>query len=179
VSFAGQGATTPIPPDSELETHGALIGAIHFRILNVFDLSKPEENKALYRLANRLHIRTRESAGARPAAVSRAAIVSRGACSMRPSATQGARLSVRRHYPGSSPTMANALTWKLSRATCGLCSRAFLSVARAERIDLYMKSRRRTYSAMEDHRVRAYQDCGSHGYAPGYRDQNVWAAAGE
>ncbi len=40
---------------------GATIDRIEYRRANVFDLSNPEENNWLYRLANRLHVRTRES----------------------------------------------------------------------------------------------------------------------
>lgn len=38
------------------------IGTISIRVSDIFDTSKPGENKSLYRLANRLHIDTRESA---------------------------------------------------------------------------------------------------------------------
>ena len=41
---------------------GDHIGTITFRISDIFDTSKPGENKALYRLANRLHIDTKEDA---------------------------------------------------------------------------------------------------------------------
>jgi len=41
---------------------GDRIGTITFRIGDIFDTTKPGENKALYRLANRLHIDTREQA---------------------------------------------------------------------------------------------------------------------
>lgn len=44
----------------ELEAEGAVIGNITFRRQNVFDLSIPKENKSIYRLANRLHIVTKE-----------------------------------------------------------------------------------------------------------------------
>jgi outer membrane protein assembly factor BamA len=50
-----------IPPVAELEAAGATIGEIIFDTENVFDLSKPTENNALYRLANRWHIVTRQS----------------------------------------------------------------------------------------------------------------------
>lgn len=49
-----------IPDGAALEEAGAIIGEITFERHNVFDLSIPEENNALYRLANRLHIVTRE-----------------------------------------------------------------------------------------------------------------------
>jgi outer membrane protein assembly factor BamA len=41
---------------------GARIGTISVTVHDIFDTSKPGENKALYRLANRLHVDTRESA---------------------------------------------------------------------------------------------------------------------
>ncbi len=45
----------------ELERVGATIRAINIEIDNVFDLSDPNENKKLYRWANKVHIRTRPS----------------------------------------------------------------------------------------------------------------------
>ena len=73
-AYAGTGSTTePIPPaataersseipgDAELEASGVLIGNITFDRQNVFDTTQPAENKALYRLANRWHIVTRQS----------------------------------------------------------------------------------------------------------------------
>lgn len=56
--------TTPtpdVPAPQDLEAAGALIGTISIDNQNIFDLSDPREDKRLYRLANRLHIRTRES----------------------------------------------------------------------------------------------------------------------
>ena len=50
-----------MPKPAELEAAGAVIGEIIFDRQNVFDLSNPDENNALYRLANRWHIVTRES----------------------------------------------------------------------------------------------------------------------
>ena len=47
--------------DAELEASGAVIGQILVDNDNIFDLDDPEEDKALFRLANRLHIRTRPS----------------------------------------------------------------------------------------------------------------------
>jgi len=44
-----------------LELGGALIGPVSIRIDNVFDPSNPEEDKPLYRWANRVHMRTRQS----------------------------------------------------------------------------------------------------------------------
>jgi outer membrane protein assembly factor BamA len=56
------GSATAPNSQSELERLGATIRAIHITVDNVFDLSNPDENKRLYRWANRVHIRTRESA---------------------------------------------------------------------------------------------------------------------
>lgn len=50
-----------VPDDSKLEALGAVIGTITFVRMNVFDMSQKGENNSLYRLANRLHIMTRES----------------------------------------------------------------------------------------------------------------------
>ncbi len=41
---------------------GESIGSISVRVRDIFDTSKPGENKAVYRLANRLHVDTREDA---------------------------------------------------------------------------------------------------------------------
>lgn len=49
-----------LPDNQTLESNGAVIGQIVLDRANVFDLTDPEENNALYRLANRLHIVTRE-----------------------------------------------------------------------------------------------------------------------
>ena len=51
-----------LPTPGELESAGAIIGEIIFDQQNVFDTTKPGENNALYRLANRWHIVTRDSA---------------------------------------------------------------------------------------------------------------------
>lgn len=53
-------ATDPLDP-ARLEAEQVVIGAIVLDKQNVFDLSNPEEDKALYRLANRLHIVTKDS----------------------------------------------------------------------------------------------------------------------
>lgn len=50
-----------LPSAQELEASGAIIGRIIFAKQNVFDTSVPSENNALYRLANRWHIVTRDS----------------------------------------------------------------------------------------------------------------------
>ncbi len=48
-----------LPTPRELEAAGAVIGDIRIVNVNVFDLNDPKDNKALFRLANRLHILTR------------------------------------------------------------------------------------------------------------------------
>jgi hypothetical protein len=52
-------AAPAIPNAAELERLGAVIGEVFIYNENIFDLEDPEENKQLYRLANKLHIRTR------------------------------------------------------------------------------------------------------------------------
>lgn len=66
LSFAARAATAgnaaaALPDEATLQAAGARIGEITIRSLQIFDLDDPRENKALYRAANRLHIRTRES----------------------------------------------------------------------------------------------------------------------
>ena len=61
------GADTPpalqqrgdVPSDVELERAGAVIGTIDVDNQDIFDPRDPREDKALYRLANRLHVETR------------------------------------------------------------------------------------------------------------------------
>ena len=48
------------PPRAALEEAGATIRAIHVTVENVFDPSNPEEDKALYRWANKVHVLSRE-----------------------------------------------------------------------------------------------------------------------
>jgi outer membrane protein assembly factor BamA len=50
-----------IPSPDELEQHGAVVGRVDVVVDDIFDESDPRENRALYRLANRLHIDTRDS----------------------------------------------------------------------------------------------------------------------
>ena len=50
-----------VPSDADLEATGAHIGTVTVDPQNIFDTSRPEENTALFRLANDLHIRTRLS----------------------------------------------------------------------------------------------------------------------
>lgn len=57
-SANGEAATTF---EAQLEQRGALIGAVNVTVENVFNLNDPAEDKPLYRLANRIHVTTRES----------------------------------------------------------------------------------------------------------------------
>ena len=50
-----------VPSDSELEAAGAVIGKVELDIRNIFDQTDPRETNGLFRLANRLHIRTKRS----------------------------------------------------------------------------------------------------------------------
>jgi outer membrane protein assembly factor BamA len=52
---------TALPPDDALESQGAVIGEIRVDVGDVFDPSIPEEDRRLFRMANRLHRTTRES----------------------------------------------------------------------------------------------------------------------
>ena len=51
--------TEPLPSDAELEKSGAVFGDIHIDNKDVFDEQDPKDNKALFRLADKLHVRTR------------------------------------------------------------------------------------------------------------------------
>jgi hypothetical protein len=51
-----------VPSDEVMESAGALIGAIDIDIRDIFDPDDPRENSGLYRLADRLHIKTRRGA---------------------------------------------------------------------------------------------------------------------
>jgi outer membrane protein assembly factor BamA len=51
-----------VPDPVSVPVAGERIGAITLRLRDIFDTSQPGENKAVYRLANRLHIDTRENA---------------------------------------------------------------------------------------------------------------------
>ncbi|MBL8525838.1 MAG: BamA/TamA family outer membrane protein [Betaproteobacteria bacterium] len=50
-----------LPSLAELEATGAVIGQIHIRPQNIFNLDDADENNALFRLANKLHVPTRPS----------------------------------------------------------------------------------------------------------------------
>lgn len=56
---APEEAAPAVPGGAELERLGAVIGEVFIHNENIFDLEDPEENKQLYRLANKLHIRTK------------------------------------------------------------------------------------------------------------------------
>ncbi|HET7925534.1 MAG TPA: hypothetical protein VFL30_11585, partial [Rhodanobacteraceae bacterium] len=51
---------TAVPPRAALEESRATIRAIHITVDNVFDPSNPDEDKALYRWANKVHVLTRQ-----------------------------------------------------------------------------------------------------------------------
>lgn len=53
--------STQVPDEAELEAAGAVIGRIHFDLQDIFDERDPREDRYLYRLANDLHVKTRES----------------------------------------------------------------------------------------------------------------------
>jgi len=48
-----------MPSFAELEAAGAVIGEVNILTQDIFDLDNPKENNFLFRLANKLHIRTR------------------------------------------------------------------------------------------------------------------------
>jgi hypothetical protein len=59
---ADSAITESLPPDAQLEASGARIGDIQIQIKEIFDLDDPKENNWLFRAADHLHVRTRESA---------------------------------------------------------------------------------------------------------------------
>src|SRR5258708_752541 len=50
-----------MPSDAELAAQGARIGEITINSRPLFDTSGPDQNTALFRLANKLHIQTRDA----------------------------------------------------------------------------------------------------------------------
>jgi hypothetical protein len=52
-------AVAGVPSDQELEALGAVIGDIYINNENIFDLEEKGDNTALFRLADRLHVKTR------------------------------------------------------------------------------------------------------------------------
>ncbi|MBV8342849.1 MAG: hypothetical protein JO173_10770 [Gammaproteobacteria bacterium] len=59
-SYGPPGETPGIPADAELERSGAVIGTIIIDNQNIFNLDDPKDDVKVFRLANRLHIKTRE-----------------------------------------------------------------------------------------------------------------------
>ncbi|HEV7138428.1 MAG TPA: hypothetical protein VGN43_17460, partial [Steroidobacteraceae bacterium] len=53
-------AAQPLPSDAQLERSGAVIGRIDILNKNIFDLANPQDDKWLFRLADRLHPVTRK-----------------------------------------------------------------------------------------------------------------------
>ena len=68
-SYGPPGQTPGIPSDRELEASGAVIGKILIDNQNIFNLDDPKDNNWLFRLADRLHYRTRPSVDPRSAAL--------------------------------------------------------------------------------------------------------------
>jgi outer membrane protein assembly factor BamA len=58
-AIAQESPTSSLPSGQELDAQRATIGAIRIANDNVFDTSLAEENNSLFRLANRLHIKSR------------------------------------------------------------------------------------------------------------------------
>ena len=56
----GSGASS-LPSNAALERMGAVIGRIEIHNQNIFNLANPKDDRALFRLANRLHRRTRRN----------------------------------------------------------------------------------------------------------------------
>lgn len=60
-AVARPGQSTAIPAPEELERRGAVVGHIEVAVDDIFNEADPREDRALYRLANRLHRDTRDS----------------------------------------------------------------------------------------------------------------------
>jgi len=58
-AYGPPGPMPGVPPAAELEASGAVIGKIIIDNENIFDLSNPKDDNGLFRLADRLHIKTR------------------------------------------------------------------------------------------------------------------------
>src|SRR6267154_4716620 len=50
-----------VPSDAELEAAGAIIGRVEIATHNIFDEDDAREDNGLFKLANRLHIRTKHA----------------------------------------------------------------------------------------------------------------------
>jgi hypothetical protein len=59
-AFAKSSAFAPPATFAQLEAEGAVIGAIRIDARDIFDVDDPRESNALFRLVNRLHVRTSE-----------------------------------------------------------------------------------------------------------------------
>ena len=59
-ALAGSGQIAAIPAPEELERRGAIVGRIGIEVDKIFNEADPLEDRALYRLANRLHRHTRD-----------------------------------------------------------------------------------------------------------------------
>jgi outer membrane protein assembly factor BamA len=55
------GQVADLPSGDELEQRGAVVGRVEVVVDDIFDESDPRENRALYRLANKLHLDTRDT----------------------------------------------------------------------------------------------------------------------
>ena len=55
------GQMADMPPVAELERRGAIVGRVQVTVDDIFDEGDPRENRVLYRLANKLHLDTRDS----------------------------------------------------------------------------------------------------------------------
>lgn len=58
-SYGPPGDAPGIPSDAALEADGAVIGTVVIDNQNIFDLNDPKDDTAVFRLADRLHIKTR------------------------------------------------------------------------------------------------------------------------
>jgi hypothetical protein len=58
-SYGPPGDVPGIPSDATLEADGAVIGQVLIDNQNIFDLSDPKDDTKIFRLADRLHIKTR------------------------------------------------------------------------------------------------------------------------
>lgn len=50
-----------VPSDAALEASGARVGEVRFKALELFDIGGRDQDSALFRLGNRLHIKTRDA----------------------------------------------------------------------------------------------------------------------
>ncbi len=58
-AYGPPGEIEGIPSDAKLEADGAIVGAVFIDNQNIFDPNDPKDNTKLFRLADRLHIKTR------------------------------------------------------------------------------------------------------------------------